>query len=65
MNQEQAQKLIDTVMQLSKEIETLSFKVKQLEDTRFKTAKREIINHEIQFMQQCFNKNGVRITQIN
>lgn len=59
------EKLKKQIADLEKLVSGLTHKVDQLGDSTFKTSQREIINHEIQFMQKCYNKNGVLITQIN
>ncbi len=50
---------------LKKQVEDLTQLVKQLSDTSYKTARREIINREVQFMQKVYDKNGAIVTEIN
>ena len=58
------EKLNLKINELEKKIEDLTFQVSTLGDSKYK-GNREYINHEIQFMRKCYNKNGTLITQIN
>lgn len=53
------------IAQMEKQIEDLNHKIQTIGDSSYKTGSREYINHEIQFLQKCYNKDGVLITQIN
>ena len=57
--------LDERVLKLEKQVETLLAEVAMLSGTSYKTAKREIINREIQFLQKCYNKSGGLIPEIN
>ncbi len=50
---------------LKKQVEDLTQLVKQSSDTSYKTARREIINREVQYMQKVYDKNGAIVTEIN
>lgn len=58
-------KLQIQINEMQKQIDALTFKVKELADTSFKTSKRDIINHEVQFLQKCYRADGTLITSIN
>lgn len=63
--QEEIRQLKREIEQLKSAFIELSLKVETLSDATYKAGKREYINHEIQFMQKCYNKNGTLISQIN
>ncbi len=63
--QEQIKQLEKKVEQLTREVAMLTELVKQTSDTSYKTAKREIINREVQFLQKVYDKNGNVVTEIN
>lgn len=50
---------------LKRQVEDLTRLVKQSSDTSYNTARREIINREVQFMQKVYDKNGAVVTEIN
>lgn len=63
--QEQINNLTRQVSELQKQVESLTQLVKQSTDTSYKTARREIVNREVQFMQRVYDKNGAIVTEIN
>ena len=63
--QEQIKQLEKKVEQLTRDVAMLTELVKQTSDTSYKTAKREIINREVQFLQKVYDKNGNVVTKIN
>lgn len=59
--QEQINKLNKEVGELKKQVDSLTQLVKQTSDSIYKTSNKEIINHEVQFMQRVYNKNGTLV----
>jgi DNA repair ATPase RecN len=59
------QKLQLKITEMEKQIQDLTFKLNSLSEASLRGGKREYINREVQFLQKCYNKNGVLITSIN
>lgn len=62
---EDIKKLQDENKELNDRVLLLEETVRQLADTKLKTSAREIINHEVQFLQKAYDKDGNLIPEIN
>lgn len=54
--------LIKTLQDIIQDMQT---RIDRLEKSRFQTAKRDIINHEVQFMRDVYRADGTKVTTIN
>ena len=62
---EDIKKLENKVVELEKMVKELTFIIQTLRDSSYKTGQRDIINHEVQFLQKVYRADGTLITQIN
>lgn len=53
------------IFELEKKLNALTQKVKSISESTYNTSAREIINHEVQFLQKVYDKDGNVVTEIN
>lgn len=63
--EEQIKKVLIELESLNKRLGIVENSVRILSEQSYKTAKREVFNKEIQFLQKCYDKNGDLISEIN
>ena len=63
--EKQVQEQLKLIKTLQETVQKMEGRITELEESRFKTAKREIINHDVQFMRAVYRANGTLVTQIN
>lgn len=63
--QEQINNIEQRMSELESRVATLIELVQQNTESSYRTAKRDIINHEVQFKQKVYRADGTRVTQIN
>lgn len=61
----QLQEQLKLIKILQETVQKMERKITELEESRFKTAEREIINHDVQFMRTVYDSAGAIVTEIN
>ena len=63
--EKQVQEQLKLIKTLQETVQKMDGRITELEEARFKTAKREIINHDVQFMRTVYDSAGAIVTEIN
>jgi len=65
MDNNKFKSLENKVADLEKTVNELVRKLTEKNSSTFQSSTVEIINHKVQFLQDVFDKNGAKVTEIN